>query len=134
MADPAALSLTRTPPARSKARRDLPRAVDAFRASVWSWSDGYTRANYELARLLLALHRPAEAIYPLQAALHGDLESSNLYITRTELHEALARALQASGQPDSAAVHFRAVTNAWSGADPQFKARWAQTLSARPQP
>ncbi len=91
---------------------------------MWSWSDGYTRANYELARALLALGRPAEAIYPLQAALRGDLQSSNLYITRTELHELLAEVFEAGGARDSAAAHYRAVATAWAGADPAFRARW----------
>ena len=98
-------------------------AVNEFRASIWSWTDGYTRANYELARTLLALNRPAEAVYPLQAALRGDLEASNLYMARTELHELLAAAFDRLNQPDSAAVHYRAVVNAWLRADPQFNPR-----------
>jgi len=120
-----------------RARGDLTRAAEAFRASVWSWSDGYTRANYELARALLELGRPAAALYPLQAALRGDLESSNLYITRTELHELLAQAFEAAGQPDSAVAHYRAVASAWTDADRAFRTRWerarARTGSA-PRP
>jgi DNA-binding SARP family transcriptional activator len=106
-----------------KARGNLARAAESFRASVWSWSDGYTRANYELASALLSLHRPREAIYPLEAALRGDLESSNLYITRTELHELLARAFEAAGAPDSAVTQYQMVAAAWSHADPAFRAR-----------
>lgn len=109
-----------------KARGDPARAAEAFRASVWSWSDGYTRANYELARVLLQLGRPAEAIYPLQAALRGDLESSNLYVTRTELHDLLAQAFEAAGRLDSAAVHYRHVADAWSRADLPLQSRAAR--------
>jgi tetratricopeptide (TPR) repeat protein len=98
-------------------------AVNEFRASVWSWTDGYTRANYELARTLLALNRPSEALYPLQSAFRGDLEAGNLYVTRTELHELLANVFDRLNQPDSAAVHYRAVVNAWFRADPQFTPR-----------
>ena len=121
-----------------RARGDLPHAVAEFRASIWSWTEGYTRENYELARALLELGRPAEAIYPLQAALRGDLQSSNLYITRTELHELLARVFEAAGQRDSAAAHYRAVASAWAHADPIVAARAeharraAAALEARP--
>jgi hypothetical protein len=59
----------------------------------------------------------------LQSALRGPLEASNLYVTRTELHELLARAWEASGRPDSAAAHYRAVVAAWRQADPEFRAR-----------
>ncbi len=105
------------------ARGDMARAADEYRRSVWSWSDGYTRANYELARTALALGRPADATFPLQAALRGDLESSNLYVTRTELHELLADAFAALGRRDSAAAHYAAVARAWRRADPAFTAR-----------
>lgn len=123
-----------------RARGDLPRAVAEFGASVWSWTDGYTRENYELSRALLDLGRPAEAIYPLQAALRGDLQSSNLYVARTELHELLARAFEAAGQRDSATAHYRAVASAWAHADPIVAARVerarraVQELESRPAP
>jgi DNA-binding SARP family transcriptional activator/tetratricopeptide (TPR) repeat protein len=108
------------------ARGDLARAASEYRLSVWSWSDGYTRANYQLSRTLLALGRPREAIYPLQAALRGDLQSSNLYVTRTELHELLGAAFAAAGQRDSAATHYALVAQAWRRADPAFAARRAR--------
>lgn len=113
-----------------RARGDVARAEQEFRASIWSWTDGYTRENYELARALIELGRPAEAVYPLQAALRGDLQSSNLYITRTELHEQLARAFEASGQRDSALAHYRAVEQAWRQADPNVRARWQRARNA----
>jgi DNA-binding SARP family transcriptional activator/tetratricopeptide (TPR) repeat protein len=113
-----------------RARGDLSRAAVEFRASIWSWTDGYTRENYELARALIELGRPLEAISPLQAALQGDLQSSNLYITRTELHELLAEAFERVGQRDSAAAHYRAVVDAWRNADPNVRDRWTQARDA----
>jgi len=79
----------------------------------------------ELARSLLALERPGEAVAVLQAALRGGLDASNLYVTRTELHELLAPGLRPAGMPDSPAVHYLAVAPAWSRADPPFKPRLA---------
>ena len=99
-------------------------AVDFFRRSVFSWNFGFTRANLELARSLLALGRASEAIGPLQSALRGGWDGSNLYVTRTELHELLAQAFAATGSRDSAAVHFTVVEGAWRRSDPEFAARY----------
>jgi DNA-binding SARP family transcriptional activator len=99
-------------------------AADFFRRSVHSWTFGYTRANWELARSLVALGRAAEAIRPLQAALRGGWDGSNLYVTRTELHELLAEAFAAGGLRDSAAAHYVIVERSWRRADPAFAARY----------
>ena len=115
-------------------------AVAAYRAAVHSWSFGYTRVNYELARALLRLGRPADAIPVLQPALRGSIDASNLYITRTDLHELLAQAFDQAGQPDSAAAHYRSVVQAWRRADPQFRSRRQAAearlnhLATRPRP
>jgi DNA-binding SARP family transcriptional activator/TolB-like protein len=98
-------------------------AVREYRAAIWSPALGFTRVNYELARCLLRLGRPAEAVATLQSALSGEIDSSNLYITRTELHELLAQAFDAAKSRDSAAFHYRAVAQAWSRADPMFVPR-----------
>jgi DNA-binding SARP family transcriptional activator/TolB-like protein len=98
-------------------------AVEAFRRAVISWSDGFTRINFELARSLMVLGKPQEAIAALQPALRGALDASNLYLTRTEIHELLAQAFVAAGQRDSAAAHYRAVVEAWEKADAQFQPR-----------
>jgi tetratricopeptide (TPR) repeat protein len=98
-------------------------AVEQYRGAVFSWNMGFTRVNYALATDLLALGRPTEAIAALQPALRGSLEASNLYLSRTEVHELLARAFAAAGQRDSAAAHYRAVVNAWRGADPPLRPR-----------
>jgi predicted Zn-dependent protease len=98
--------------------------VEEYRKAVFSWTQGYTRVNYELAKALLAVRRPRDAIAALQPAFRGSLEAANLYITRTELHELLAQAFDAAGERDSAIVHWRAVESAWRNADPPFRARW----------
>ncbi|HEU4787139.1 MAG TPA: BTAD domain-containing putative transcriptional regulator [Gemmatimonadaceae bacterium] len=98
-------------------------AVREFRLAMHSPNLGFTRVNYELARALLRLGRPSEAVAALQSSLRGDVDASNLYITRTELHELLAQAFDAAGRSDSAAVHYRTVLKAWKRADPEFHAR-----------
>jgi tetratricopeptide (TPR) repeat protein len=98
-------------------------AIADFDSAIHSPSLGFTRVNYEMARSFLALGRAPEAVHVLQAALRGEIDASNLYVTRTELHELLARAFDLAGRPDSAAVHYRAVVRAWRSADPQFHAR-----------
>ena len=99
-------------------------ALDFFRRSVLSWTHGLTRANLELARCLEALGRPSEAIRPLRAALAGGWDGPNLYQSRTELHELLAQAYAATGQRDSARVHFSLVERSWRRADPPLAARY----------
>jgi DNA-binding SARP family transcriptional activator/tetratricopeptide (TPR) repeat protein len=99
-------------------------AVEAFRRSLYSLTDGYTRTNLMMARSLLALNRGAEAIPVLRPAIYGGVDGSNSYVSRTELHEALAMAFDQAGQRDSAMVHWRAVESAWRRADPQFRDRY----------
>jgi DNA-binding SARP family transcriptional activator len=105
-------------------------ALRAFRAAVYSPALGFTRVNFEMARTLLQLNRPAEAVSILQAALRGEIDASNLYVTRTELHELLAESFSRAGQADSAAAHYRAVVKAWQRADPAFHARRDRAAAA----
>jgi tetratricopeptide (TPR) repeat protein len=98
-------------------------AAREFQSAMSSPTNGFTRVNYELARCLLELDRPREAVAALQPALRGEVDASNLYITRTELHELLARAFDRANVPDSAAAHYRAVLKAWRRADPSFQSR-----------
>lgn len=107
-----------------RARHHDDAAIDELRLAVYSPTIGYTRVNYELGKLLLAHGRAEEAVQAVRPALFGPLEAASGYITRTELHELLAQAFDAMHQPDSAAVHYRWLTNAWRGADPQFKRRY----------
>jgi DNA-binding SARP family transcriptional activator len=105
------------------ARGDSARAELELRAAIHSPSLGYTRTNLELGRLMLARGRPRDAIGILQAALRGRIEGANMYVSRTELHELLARVWDAAGGRDSAATRYRAVTSGWAQADPRFAER-----------
>ena len=103
-------------------QRDAEAATE-LREAIHSPTNGFTRVNYELGRTLLRLGRPADAVPIVRAALHGELDGSSLYMSRTELHELLAQAFDQAGMRDSAAVHYRAVAKAWSRADAMFHAR-----------
>jgi DNA-binding SARP family transcriptional activator/tetratricopeptide (TPR) repeat protein len=99
-------------------------AVREFRAAISSPSQGFTRINYEIGKNLLALNRASEAIPIVRASLHGGVEGSGLYLTRTETHELLAQLFDAAGRRDSAAVHYAVVERAWRSADPMLKPRY----------
>jgi tetratricopeptide (TPR) repeat protein len=75
-----------------RARGDLHGAERELRAAIYSTTAGFTRTNLELASLLIDLGRPAEAIPLLEAALRAPLDGPALYVTRTEVHEMMARA------------------------------------------
>ncbi|HVE35313.1 MAG TPA: BTAD domain-containing putative transcriptional regulator [Gemmatimonadaceae bacterium] len=99
-------------------------ALSEFRAAIHSPTFGYTRINYEIAQTALSLKRPKEAIPLVQAALHGGIEGAGLYVTRTELHETLARLFDADHQRDSAAAHYAVVERSWRSADSFLKPRY----------
>jgi tetratricopeptide (TPR) repeat protein len=105
------------------ARGEPERAVVELRRAIFSPSEGYTRTNLELARVLLSLGRAREAVTILQPALRGPVDGSNFYVTRTELHELLAQAFDAGGRPDSAAWHYGKVVDAWHSAEAKFRTR-----------
>jgi tetratricopeptide (TPR) repeat protein len=98
-------------------------AAEELRQAIHSPTNGFTRINLELGKVLLRLGRPAEAIPIVSAALRGGIDGSNLYVTRTDLHELLAQAFDRLGNRDSAAVHYRAVVRAWARSDPSFRPR-----------
>src|SRR4029434_1167228 len=50
------------------ARGDLPNAAVAIRSSIYSLPAGYTRENYDLARIYLRLGRPRDAVAGRQPA------------------------------------------------------------------
>ncbi|HEU0053241.1 MAG TPA: tetratricopeptide repeat protein, partial [Longimicrobium sp.] len=112
-----------------EARGNDREAAAAFHRALDSRTHGYTRINLELGRLLLRQGKPREAAELLEPALRGSLESANLYVSRTELHELLAHAWIAAGAPEKARPHLRAVDAAWSSADPPFAARRARLLA-----
>jgi DNA-binding SARP family transcriptional activator/tetratricopeptide (TPR) repeat protein len=99
------------------ARGDDARAAAEFRSAIFSTTAGYTRTNLELGRALLRLGRPAEAIPVLRSAFRGPLGASNLYLTHTDLREALGAAFMMAGQRDSAAVHACWIARARRNAD-----------------
>jgi DNA-binding SARP family transcriptional activator len=99
-------------------------AIREFRAAIHSPTFGYTRINYEIGETALALKRPRDAIPFVQAALRGGIEGAGFYITRTELHEMLARLFDADNQRDSAAAHYAVVERSWRPADAFLKPRY----------
>jgi len=105
------------------ARGDDRAAIEEFEAAIYSRPAGYTRTNFELARVYLRGRRPREAVAILQPVLRGPLDASNLYVNRIELHELLAQAWDSVGRPDSAAAHYAVVARTWAAGDPSFKAR-----------
>jgi tetratricopeptide (TPR) repeat protein len=112
-------------------------AIREFRQAIYSYTLGFTRVNLELGRALLRRDRPREAVAVVAPALRGEIDASNLYVTRTELHELLAQAFDGVGESDSAAVHYRVVARAWANADDAFHARrdaargWLARYAAR---
>lgn len=108
-----------------EARHRDAEALQSLRSSVWSWSGGFTRIQYEMARILLRQGRPAEAIPLLRSALRSGVDAGGLYISRTEIHELIAKAFVEANQPDSARAHFEVVVAAWAPADPVLQPRRA---------
>lgn len=107
------------------ARRDTAGAIGAFERAIFAPTAGFTRTNRELGALYVAQRRPADAVRVVGAALRsGTLENTSLYVTRTELHEVIARAFDALGNADSAAVHYRYVAAALERSDPGARPRY----------
>jgi TolB-like protein len=105
------------------ARNDLPNAAVAIRSSIYSLPGGYTRENFDLARVYLRLGRPRDAVAVLQPVLRGKLDASNMYVTQTEIHELLAQAWDSAGRRDSASAHYAWVAKAWANGDPPYATR-----------
>jgi Flp pilus assembly protein TadD len=99
-------------------------AVAEFRRALTAPAE-VTRINQELARALLRLGRPLDAVHVLQPAVRAPIEYVRLYTNLTELEELLAQAWDAAGARDSALVHYRAVLHAWQHADPILQDRIA---------
>jgi TolB-like protein/tetratricopeptide (TPR) repeat protein len=105
-------------------------AIDAFRKAMWSSTGGYTRTNFELARLLLERGRSHEAIGVLRAALAAGFESVGLYVTQTEMRALLAHAHARAGNADSARKHHQWVSRALAQADPDVRDRIQRMVTA----
>jgi predicted Zn-dependent protease len=107
-------------------------AVVELRRAIYSWNFGYTRTNMALAAALLRLRRPKEAIEALQPALRGSIESSNFYVSRTDIHERLGQAWEAmpgNAARDSSVAHYAFVARAWERADSSFASRKARAVA-----
>jgi tRNA A-37 threonylcarbamoyl transferase component Bud32/tetratricopeptide (TPR) repeat protein len=105
------------------ARGEYQPAEAAYRRAIYSLTNGYNRINVGLARTLLALDRPGEAIQVLHPVLRGPVEVGNFYLSRTEIHALLGEAFEADRRRDSATVYYRRVLSAWRNADPEFRPR-----------
>ena len=96
-----------------------------LRSVVHSPITGLQTFDMLLAQALVAAGRPREAITVLQTLFRGYRSGGGLYLTQTDLHEALAGAWEAAGNADSARVHWAAVAEAWKDADPVLATRVA---------
>jgi tetratricopeptide (TPR) repeat protein len=101
-------------------------AVDQFRRSMFSLTEGYTRTNLELAKSLMALRRYVEAVAILQPVLRGTVDGGATSATHTEVRELLARAYEGAGMRDSAALQYAIVERNWRRADPEFAERYRE--------
>jgi tetratricopeptide (TPR) repeat protein len=101
-------------------------AIETLRRSLRATTTDFGRVNLELASLLLRAGRALEAVDVLRPLERGwFMESTNLHSSLTEVHEMLGRAWDAAGVPDSAAVHWKRVADAWERADPVLQPRRA---------
>ncbi|MDQ6827274.1 MAG: tetratricopeptide repeat protein [Gemmatimonadota bacterium] len=107
------------------ARRQPDSARVTLGRATQSRTHGFTRAGVEEARQLLAAGRATDAISMLRLALRGEMDASNLYVSRPEMHELLARAYDASEARDSAIAHFDIVVRAWADGDGAHRTRAA---------
>lgn len=114
---------------RELASHDTVAAMRTFEQAMFSPTMGFTRSNYDLARLLLGRGDARKASSLLRAALQGSLETTNYYITHTELHELLAEAYARLGQADSARVHWSWVTRALAHADSAARPRYVDAVA-----
>jgi tetratricopeptide (TPR) repeat protein len=106
-------------------RGDTAGAIAALERAIYSPTTGLTRTNRELGLLYVRQRRPRDAVRVLGAALRSPtLENRSVYVTRTELHELIARAFDDLGMADSAAVHYRHVVRAFERSDPEAKPRY----------
>jgi hypothetical protein len=96
-----------------EARGDDLAAVLELEKALGVAASDFGRANVALADIHMKHNRPAAAIAVLRPASRGwFLETTNLHITLTEVHERLARAYDAAGMRDSATVHWQRVARA----------------------
>jgi tetratricopeptide (TPR) repeat protein len=101
-------------------------AIESFQRSLQATTTDFGRVNLELGRLLLRAGRTNDAVRVLRPLERGwFMESTNLHNTLTEVHEMLGQAWDQAGVPDSAAVHWKRVADAWRNAEPPLGSRRA---------
>ncbi|HXI20540.1 MAG TPA: hypothetical protein VNH46_05620, partial [Gemmatimonadales bacterium] len=105
------------------ARGEDDSAAVEFRRAIFGPAVGYTRTNLELGRVLLRLHRPAEAAAWAEAGLRGPFDGTNTYVTQTELAELAALAWDAAGDRERALTRYRQVAANWASAEPSLRIR-----------
>jgi thioredoxin-like negative regulator of GroEL len=94
-----------------QARGEEDAAVAELQKALSVAASDFARANLVLADIHMRHNRPEAAVAVLRPAVRGwFLETTNLHVTLTEVRERLARAYDALGMRDSAAVHRRRVT------------------------
>ena len=98
-------------------------AESELRGAIFSPVAGYTRTNLELGRLLLAEGSAGQAIaIPSRPRPQGLLlQKKTRPQTEPGTAEKLACSFDAAGVPDSAAVHYARVADAWRDADAAFQ-------------
>lgn len=74
-----------------EARGDLRAAERSYRSAIYSATNGLPQIPLGLARVLVGEGRRSDAVHALEPVLHGDLEGSAYYATRTSLERALER-------------------------------------------
>jgi tetratricopeptide (TPR) repeat protein len=111
------------------ARGDDDDAAAEFRAAMVSKSQGYTRTNFQLAKVLLRLGRPDEAVAQLLPVFEAPIDASNYYLNRTDVYALLGQAEQAAGHREQAIHYDEAAVRAWRHADPLFRARRDSVLA-----
>ncbi len=107
----------------AEARGQYDVAAGEFERAIFSPTLGYTRTNYELAKVYLHLNRPRDATRIIGAALRGPYDGANTYTSRAELVELAALAWDAAGQQDSALARYREVVRYWTNTEPNFHPR-----------
>lgn len=107
----------------AEARGQYDIAAGEFERAIFSPTLGYTRTNYELAKVYLHLNRPRDAVKIIGAALRGPYDGANTYTSRAELVELAALAWDAAGQQDSALARYREVVRYWTSAESNYHPR-----------
>jgi serine/threonine protein kinase/tetratricopeptide (TPR) repeat protein len=113
----------------ARARGDRNRAVEEFHRAEYAVTEAYGRTKVELARTLLELDRPREALRVIQPVLRSGMTGPVYHAPRSEVHEILGHVWDALGHADSASVYYGRVLHAWRAADPELHDRRAGVQS-----